>query len=106
MNISNTIMQPSNAKGIMPPIIPRGTTNPPIIFNIMCPTVIFATKRTVKLNGLDKNEIVSIGMINGANATGIPLGKNVLNQPNFFLRIPIHILNAKAMSDNPPTAAK
>ena len=72
----------------------------------MCPTVILATKRTVKLNGLDKNEIVSIGIIKGAKATGIPLGKNVLNQPIFFFLMPMQMLNAKAIKDKPPIAAK
>ncbi len=106
MKISKTMMQPSNDKGIMPPIIPNGTTNPPIIFNIMCPTVILATKRTVKLNGLDKNEIVSIGMIKGAKAKGIPFGKKVLSQPSFFFFIPMQMLNANAIRDKPPTAAR
>ena len=72
----------------------------------MCPTVILATRRTVKLKGFDKKEIISIGTINGANAKGIPLGKKVLNQPIFFFLIPTHTLNINAVKDKEPTAVK
>ena len=77
INISKIIIQASNNRGTIPPS-PSATMNPAKIFSIMCPTVILATKRTVKLKGFDNNEMASIGTTRGANATGIPLGKKVL----------------------------
>ena len=77
INISKIIIQASNNKGTTPPS-PSATINPANIFSMICPTVIFATKRTVRLKGFDNNEIASIGTTKGAKATGIPLGKNVL----------------------------
>ena len=103
MNISNTIMHASNKNGITPNM-PNAAIKPAIILSIICPTVIFATRRTVKLKGFDKYDIVSIGTINGANAKGIPLGKNVLKNLTFFFFMPTHILNRNEIIDCPPTA--
>ena len=77
INISKIIIQASNTSGTIPPN-PSAIINPAKIFSIMCPTVMLATKRTVKLNGFDNKEIASIGTTKGAKAKGIPLGKNVL----------------------------
>ena len=105
INISKHTIQQLNRIGTIPRI-PSAATNPAIIFSIMCPTVILATRRTVRLNGFDKKEIISIGMINGANAKGIPLGKKVLNQPIFFFLMPIIMLKTRAIIDRLPTAVK
>ena len=74
---SKTIIPPSNKRGIIPttPII---TTKPANIFSTIWPITIFITKRTVKLNDFESNDIISIGTINGANHKGIPLGRKVL----------------------------
>ena len=48
--------------------------NPAKIFNKACPDVIFANKRTAKLIILDKLEINSILIINGARTKGVPAG--------------------------------
>ena len=105
INISKTMMQASNKNGITPKI-PNAAINPAMILSIMCPTVILATRRTVRLNGFDKYDIVSIGIISGAKAKGIPLGKNVLKNLIFFFLMPTHMLNNNAITDKPPTAAK
>ena len=104
INISK-IIQASNKSGTTP-ASPSATINPAKIFSIICPTVMFATKRTVRLKGFDNKDIASIGTTNGAKATGIPLGKNVLKYPHFFTFIPTIILNVNASKDKHPTAAK
>ena len=105
MKISKTMMQASKARGTIPKK-PKVTTKPAMILSMIWPTVILATKRTVKLKGFDKKEIISIGTISGANAKGMPLGRNVRSQPSFFFFMPMPMLNSKAMTDKPPTAAK
>ena len=77
INISNATTNPANTRGISPPNSPKATTNPAMLFSIMCPTVMFATSHTVRLNGFDNNDIISIGIIRGAIIHGIPAGKNV-----------------------------
>ena len=77
MNISKTMIPASNKNGTIPKI-PSPAMKPAIIFSMMWPTVMLATRRTVRLNGFDKNDIISIGTISGAKAKGIPLGKKVL----------------------------
>ena len=98
-------MQQLNKIGTIPKI-PKAATNPAIIFSIMCPTVMLATRRTVRLNGFDKKEIISIGIIKGAKAKGMPLGKKVRNQPIFFFLMPIIMLKTRAIIDRLPTAVK
>lgn len=105
MKISKTMMQASKARGTIPKK-PKVTTKPAMILSMIWPTVILATKRTVKLKGFDKNEIISIGIISGARAKGIPLGIKVRSQPSFFFLMPIPMLNNRAMTDKPPTAAR
>ena len=59
INISNATTNPANTRGISPPNSPKATTNPAMLFSIMCPTVMFATSLTVRLNGFDNNDIIS-----------------------------------------------
>ena len=105
INISKIIIQASNNSGTTP-ASPSATINPAKIFSIMCPTVIFATKRTVRLKGFDNSDIASMGTTKGAKAKGIPLGKNVLKYPHFLTFIPTIILKVRASNDKQPTAAK
>ena len=57
--ISNPVNATEKLSGNHPPNIPKLTTNPPNTFNIVCPAIIFANKRTDKLTGLLKYEIIS-----------------------------------------------
>ena len=105
INISKIIIQPSKNSGIKPNIFII-TIKPANIFKTTWPTTILATRRIDRLNGFDNNEINSIGIINGANGQGTPLGKNVLNYPHFFFFTPTHILKLNANKERVPTAAK
>ena len=98
-------MQLLNNTGTIP-AKPKATTNPAMIFSIICPTVILATRRTVKLKGFERKETISIGTISGARAKGMPYGKKVLNLPSFFFLMPITTLNNNAIKDKLPTAVK
>lgn len=86
------------------PNTPKLTTKPAIILSIICPTVMLATKRTVRLKGLESIEIVSIGMISGASASGIPFGHKSSEITPFAFLIPTAILNSSATIDSVPTA--
>ena len=72
----------------------------------MCPTIMFTVRRTVKLNGFEQNDMISIGIKIGAIAHGVPCGKKFVNQfnPRFFnpMTTVIKIEN----TDSAPTAAK
>ena len=63
-------------------------------------------KRTVRLNGLEQKEMISIGTKIGAIAIGVPLGKKFVNQfkPRFFS--PANTVTKMANTDKEPTAAK
>lgn len=61
----------------------------------MCPTVILATSLTVRLNGFESRDIVSIGIISGASGHGIPLGIKVRRYPHFFFFMPIKTIKKK-----------
>jgi len=81
-------------------MMPRLTTNPPKTFNIVCPASILANKRTDKLIGLLKKDIISMTTSNGNKKTGIPDGTNIFKNPNpFFTKptivTPINITIAK-----------
>ena len=66
----------------------------------------FTVKRTVRLNGFEKNEMISIGTKIGAIANGVPDGKKFVNQfkPRFFN--PATTVTKIANTDRDPTAAK
>lgn len=66
----------------------------------MCPASIFANKRTDKLIGLLKKDIISITTNKGNKKTGMPDGANIFRNPNpFFAKptivTPINITIAK-----------
>lgn len=58
--------------------------NPDKIFNIACPEVMFANKRTDILIIRDKFEINSIKIINGVMAIGEPEGKKWLQKKSLL----------------------
>ena len=105
IKISKATKTTVKIKGTPPKSRPNETIKPAIIFKIICPTVILATKRIVKLKGFDNNEIISIGTINGAINKGTPLGKKVLKYTHFCLLIPMQIFKISANNDKVPTAA-
>ncbi len=62
------------------PVVPIAATIPTLkpakTFNIMCPAIIFANKRTDSVIGRVRNDITSIGIIKGVSHNGTPGGKN------------------------------
>lgn len=48
---------------------------PASIFNKQCPLIIFANRRNAKLTTRKEYETISIGINNGASASGAPAGK-------------------------------
>lgn len=74
--------------------------NPAIIFNNVCPDIIFAKSRIDKLKTRDTYDAISMGTNRGANAICIPLGRKNPKKCSlcFFIEIiliPINNVNAK-----------
>ena len=46
---------------------------PAMILSMMCPTVMLATSRTVRLKGLESREMASIGTTSGASTSGMAI---------------------------------
>ena len=95
---SNPVMATRPAIGIKPKI-PSGKTNPPTTFNKVCPAIILAKSRILRLNGRVKYEITSIAIINGAKNMGTPEGKK--NEKN---RVPC-LKNATIVTKTKITSA-
>ena len=74
--------------------------NPAIIFNSVCPDIIFAKSRIDKLKTRDIQDAISIGTNRGANAIWIPFGRKNPKKCSlcFFIEIifiPINKVSAK-----------
>ena len=64
----------TNNNGAQPPSRPKSTINEANTFNIVCPAIILANNLKLRLIGLTKYEITSIGINIGSKAIGTPLG--------------------------------
>ena len=71
---SNPVIATSPATGTTPRI-PSGNTKPPTTFKSVCPAIMFANKRILRLKGRVKYDITSIAIIRGAKNIGTPSGK-------------------------------
>ena len=78
-SISKPVSATEKPSGNHPPNIPKLTTKPPKTFNIVWPAIILANKRTDRLTGLLKYEIISIIVIRGNKIAGTPLGTKMFN---------------------------
>ena len=99
-NISKPVNATEKLSGNHPPNIPKLTTNPPKTFNIVCPAIMFANKRTDKLTGLLKYEIISMIVINGKSTAGTPLGTKIVKYLNPCLMKPIIVTATKINKAN------
>ena len=75
-SISKPVSATEKLSGSHPPTIPRLITKPPKTFIIVWPAIILAKRRTDRLIGLLKYEMISITTIKGNKTTGTPLGTN------------------------------
>ena len=60
-----------------------------LTLSIVCPASIFANKRTDRLTGLLKKDIISIATIMGNKKIGTPDGANIFKKPTPFFIKPI-----------------
>ena len=62
------------------------------IFNKVCPASILAKSRTERLNGLIKQETISMITKNGISGLGTPLGTNKFKNSNLLFIILISVI--------------